>query len=186
MADTALVSVVISGAVGVLGLGVAALGQRRMAQTEELKLRAATAEEQQKRREARRDDLRQVIDDAAKTAMSIRVAASAEELGDRQAAVQEIRDVVLGAHEHLARIGVRVGPDHELYTRYQDVAAALDGWRAARARLRASAPGQADGELARAEALAAAGCKQALERFLGAATTEIGGWERLPGSAAGA
>jgi hypothetical protein len=119
--------------------------------------------------------------------MSIRVAASADELGDQRAAVQEIRDVVLGAHEQLARLGVRVGPDHELYACYQGVARALDDWRAARARLRGAEEGTADGQLASAEGLAADACRQALERFLRAAVDQIADSESdAPSKRAGA
>jgi hypothetical protein len=175
MADAAVLSVIFSGAVGLTGLAVAAYGQRRLAETERLKLSATHGEEQRKRLEARREDLLAILDEAAKTAMSIRVAASAEELGNQRAAVQEVRNVVLGAHEQLARLGVRVGPDHELYACYQDVAGALDDWRAARAQLRGAKVGAAD-DLAKAETNAADACREALERFLDAATTEIGDW----------
>jgi hypothetical protein len=74
--------------------------------------------------------------------MRIRVPASAEELGDRRAAVQEIRDVVLAADEQLSRLGVRVGPDHALYKRYEEVTFALEEWRAARRRLQNDADDQ--------------------------------------------
>jgi hypothetical protein len=176
MADAAVLSVIFSGAAGLTGLALAAHGQHRVAETEHLKLSAAHREEQRKRLETRREDLLGILDEAAKTAMSIRVASSAEELGNQRAAVQEVRNVVLGAHEQLARLGVRVGPDHELYACYQDVAGALDDWRAARAQLRGAKAGAADEQLASAEMIAADACRVALERFLSAATTEIGHW----------
>jgi hypothetical protein len=157
---------------------VAGLGQRQVARTEKSKLQATAEEEQRKRLEARRDDLRTVLDEAAKTAMSIRLAASAEELGSQREAVQEIRNVVLRAHELLARIGVRVGPDHVLYSHYEGVAGALDDWRAARARARATDGGASDAELAAAESTAADACRQALEGFLDAANTQLDRWER--------
>jgi hypothetical protein len=52
VADTASLSVIFSGAVGLMGLAVAALGQRQVAKTERSKLSAAHDEEQLKRREA--------------------------------------------------------------------------------------------------------------------------------------
>ena len=155
-----------------------ATGQRLAARTAKEAIQATAEEEQRTRLEARRDDLRTVLDDAAKAAMSIRVAASAEELGSRREAVQEIRNVVLKAHELLARIGVRVGADHVLYERYAAVASALDDWRDARAKRRDPDGTAADAELAKAESEAADACRQALERFLGAAKTQLDSWER--------
>ena len=112
--DVAVVSVICTAAVGLAGLAVTWHGQRRAAETKQSELDAARDEEDRRRLEARREDLLAILDEAAKTAMSVRVAASADELGDERGAVEEIRNVVKGAHEHLARLAVRVGPEHEL------------------------------------------------------------------------
>jgi len=124
--DVAVVSVICTAVVGLAGLAVTAHGQRRAAETKQAESEAARDEEKRRRLEARREDLLAILDEAAKTAMSIRVAASADELGDERIAVEEIRPVVKGAHEQLARLAVRVGPGHELSRRYADVAEALD------------------------------------------------------------
>jgi hypothetical protein len=67
MADAAVLSVIFSGAVGLTGLAVAAVGQRRAAATEQSKLDAARDEEWRKRREGRREDLVAILDEAAKS-----------------------------------------------------------------------------------------------------------------------
>jgi hypothetical protein len=178
--DVAVVSVICTAAVGLAGLAVTAHGQRRAAETKRSELDAARDEEERRRLEARREDLLAILDEAAKTAMSVRVAASADELGDERVAVEEIRNVVKGAHEHLARLAVRVGPEHELSKRYAEVAQALDNWRAARATLRREGRGSQQEPLVAEEERLANACSEALDRFTAAAMKEIGDWGSGP------
>ena len=178
--DVAVVSVICTAAVGLAGLAVTWNGQRRAAETKQSELAAARDEEERRRLEARREDLLVILDEAAKTAMSVRVAASADELGDELGAVEEIRNVVKGAHEHLARLAVRVGPEHELSKRYAEVAIALDNWRAARANLGREKPGSQYEHLAAEEERLAIACSDALDRFTAAAMNEIGDWGSGP------
>jgi hypothetical protein len=108
MADPAVLSVIFTGTVGVMGAATAATGNWLTARNEE-----------RKRQEARREDLRDVLDEAAKSAM-IGHRSVAPDLTCREMA-DLLRDAQNAATDQLARIGVRRGPDAPLYREYERI-----------------------------------------------------------------
>ena len=118
VADVAVISVVSSGVVGVLGAATAMYGQRMTSVTE-----------REKRLEARRDDLRSVIDGAAEAAMAFvreMLAGDERTLG---VMAQRIEGSLPELARHQARVGVRVGTESDVYTSYDKLASAIDDLR---------------------------------------------------------
>ena len=111
MADVSAISVISSAAVGALGVAAAAAGHL-----------VSLRNEKEKRREARREDLRSVLDDAAKAGTEVMridrleptiidasgLATWAEDLARAQSVVEQCT----------ARIGVRVGTDAPVFSEY--------------------------------------------------------------------
>ena len=99
MADVAIISVISSGVVGVLGTASAVYGQCNTLQNE-----------REKRIEARRDDLRGVLDEAATFAMGF-----LRPFGDAEATTgkgsSEIFELAADFHKVQARVGIRLGTD---------------------------------------------------------------------------
>jgi hypothetical protein len=114
VADVAAISVISSATVGVLGVLGTIYGQRVTLRNEDAK-----------RQEARRDDLRAVLDDAAKAAVSftqnIRFATATVEsfAGQIETAGYEMT-------AQLARLGVRIGPDAEVFAAYDAASRAME------------------------------------------------------------
>ena len=110
MADVAVISVITSGAVGGLGAISGFYAQRVALRTEE-----------GKRLEARRSDLRDVLADAAKTAMGWKIT-DAKTMGELalHVAVEQARLV-----NSAAELGIRVGPEARVYIALKSVDAAL-------------------------------------------------------------
>jgi len=106
MADVAALSVVSSGIVGVLGAVAGFYGQR-----------VALSNEEAKRKETRRDDLRDVLDEAAKVALGTTVPARLYDLtvGEIGAWLEQTAESTSAPQ---ARLGVRVGPDADIYVAY--------------------------------------------------------------------
>jgi len=112
VADVAVISVVSTGVVGVLGAATAMYGQR-----------TTFASEQEKRREARRDDLRGVLDGAAAEAIAYQRPLRDDEAPQGTILVQ-IEQLVPELVKHQARIGVRLGTQNAVYLRFSEVVAA--------------------------------------------------------------
>jgi hypothetical protein len=109
MADVALLSVVSSGVVGVLGGATGIYGQR-------VSLRNETS----KRLEARRDDLRTILSDAAAVAMGANPPSGQRDLDLRELAAA--LDTVASEMElQRARLGVRVGPRSSVFLAYREL-----------------------------------------------------------------
>jgi hypothetical protein len=111
LADPAVLSVIFTGTVGVLGAATAAAGHL-----------VTLRNEDHKRREARREDVRSVLDDAAAIALrsehELTPAQTFREISDR---ISEDRAAIA---TQLGRLGVRVGPSHAVYRhldRYEDL-----------------------------------------------------------------
>jgi hypothetical protein len=111
VADVAVISVISSGVVGVLGAATGLYGQSLTFVTE-----------RDKRREARRDDLRSVLDQAAEAVTMFQKAFSR----DQEPKVGEIAQSVQGVLPELsrchARIGVRVGTESAVFKSYENLA----------------------------------------------------------------
>jgi uncharacterized protein (DUF1501 family) len=127
VADPATLGVVFTGTVGVLGACTAATGHFVTLRNEEAK-----------RNEARRDDLRGVVDDAARAMMKF------EHPTTPTTTVGELRAILEGVEAeagiHLGRVGVRVGPTSALYVRYEQGVASIHELLAAAAALPADVP----------------------------------------------
>jgi hypothetical protein len=105
VADPAILSVVFTGTVGVLGAATATTGHFVTLRNEE-----------RKRREARREDLRAVLDDAVKLAMEFERSFDEEQtVGDL---LKHLNVLVTRGPVQLGRIGVRLGPDSDEYGAY--------------------------------------------------------------------
>jgi len=109
VADPATLGVIFTGTVGVLGAGSATVGHFITSRNEEAK-----------RKEARRNDLREVLDDAAKAAMDF------EKPIDFHAATcgavsGRVDEAVVDIHRQLGRLGIRVGPGSKVYSRYERI-----------------------------------------------------------------
>lgn len=113
MADVALISVISSGAVGVLGGMSGFYGQR-------VTLHNARAQ----RMEARRDDLRAVLTEAADAAMRWTRPAEALDTAVRERAAV-IDAVTTDMQRHLANLGVRLGTGSPAYSAYQRLQRAM-------------------------------------------------------------
>jgi hypothetical protein len=112
VADVAVLSVISTGVVGVLGAATALYGQR-----------ASFVTEREKRREARREDLRGVLDGAAAEANAFRRPLADDEATQGSILVQ-IEKLVPELVDYQARIGVRLGTQSPVYLRFAEVVAA--------------------------------------------------------------
>jgi hypothetical protein len=112
VADVAVISVISTGVVGILGAATAMYGQR-----------TTFATEREKRREARRDDLRGVLDGAAADAIAYQRPLADDEATQGSILVQ-IEQLGPELVKHQARIGVRLGTQSAVYLRYYEVVAA--------------------------------------------------------------
>lgn len=109
MTDVAVLSVVSSGVVGALGGATAFYGQR-------VTLRNETS----KRLEARRDDLRAILSDAAAVAMGANPPSGQRDRDLKELAA--VLDTVASEMElHRARLGIRVGPRSPVFVAYRDL-----------------------------------------------------------------
>jgi hypothetical protein len=115
VADIAVVSVITSGTVGVLGAAGAVYAQRVTLKVEDRKRQAAW-----------RDDVRHVLDDAAQTAMSFDLPIEDEDKPVRTYGV-EIDKTKAVMDRQLGRIGVRVGPESDVYREYARIRQAATG-----------------------------------------------------------
>jgi hypothetical protein len=107
MADVAVISVISSGLVGAFGGMTAFYGQRVTLRTERAK-----------RLEARNDDLRSVLSEAAGVAMGWNRAAGTLAKPVRDSA--EVMDATTTAMQlHMANLGVRIGPRSPAFVAYQ-------------------------------------------------------------------
>ncbi|MFZ0087902.1 MAG: hypothetical protein WAL63_00240 [Solirubrobacteraceae bacterium] len=107
MADVALISVITSGTVGVLGAVSGFYAQR-----------VALHTEKSRRLEARREDLRSILSEAGGVAMGCNPAASSWDSRMRENAVL-MDKVTADMQLHRARLGVRVGPSSRAFVTYQ-------------------------------------------------------------------
>jgi hypothetical protein len=112
VADVAVISVISTGVVGVLGAATAMYGQR-----------TTFATERERRREARRDDLRAVLDGAAAEANAFRRPLADDEATQGSILVQ-IEKLVPELVDYQARIGVRLGTQNAIYLSFSEVVAA--------------------------------------------------------------
>jgi hypothetical protein len=121
VADVAVISVISSGVVGVLGAVGGFYAQR-----------VTLANERAKRLEARRDDLRGVLDDAAKVGTLLSSFIASPDLEPSEGLRHSLRSIETmhsAADEHLARLGVRVGPDDAAFLSYYAFTRALNDLR---------------------------------------------------------
>src|SRR5687768_1669639 len=110
--DTATVSVVVSGLVGVAGLSVALLTARMADKRQQFEIR-----------DARFDELRDVIDQAAVKLMAVREAEpQLEEVREGFDKVREalprLRTALMQVWQQEARLSARLGLNHEVVTLY--------------------------------------------------------------------
>lgn len=108
VADVALISVITSGTVGVLGAAGAIYGQR-----------VSIRLDKSKRQDAWRDDIRSVLDDAAKCAMVFNLPTNTESrAGD---VAFELENLRVEMEKQLGRLGVRLGPEATVYQTYAEI-----------------------------------------------------------------
>lgn len=109
MADVAVISVVSSGVVGLLGAASGIYAQR-----------VTLRNERAKRLESRREHLRTVLSEAATVAMDAEPSTGAPEQSVRALAL--LVDAQAGPlSQQLARIGVLLGPDSQVFTTYEQI-----------------------------------------------------------------
>jgi hypothetical protein len=160
MADIAVISVVSSGIVGVLGAAGGVYAQRVTLRVDE-----------RKRLEERRSDLRTVLDQAAVVGMSVldafEVRGDEPGLPALKNAIAEVKRVSSAIVQQRARLGVRVGPGSALYREYAAFADAVAAVTASLQSLERAASGQEDVAEPRSEAVTAARtAREAFGRFL--------------------
>ena len=107
VADVALISVIASGTVGVLGAAGAFYAQR-----------VSLTIDRHRRHEARLEDLRSILDHAAQAAMKLNVPLEAADDRPIRSYAPAVDQVQREVETHLARIGVRVGPESRVYTEF--------------------------------------------------------------------
>jgi hypothetical protein len=168
VADVAVISVITTGVVGVAGIAGTVYTARLT--------RKGAREE---RLEARRDDLRSVLDEAAKAATKMHqpnpVAVGPYTFGDFAKYARELHGEV---REQLARLGVRTGPGATVYREYVRIAAEMNTVRQVAAEMPSDMPmtgvRRQVGEQGYRLRVAVKEIDDADERFLAAAVEEVG------------
>jgi hypothetical protein len=110
MADVAVISVISSAVVGILGAASGLYGQRM-----------TLGSEREKRLEARRDDLRSCLDDAAATAIAFLRPFFADPEVTLGTISGELEKLLPELGRHQARIGVRVGTGNAVASQFDEI-----------------------------------------------------------------